>query len=250
MVMIFDKNKESKNNLKIIDEVLTNDEFDSLRVHFKNLDLKVKAGDKFEVRYHGSKCCKPKASLDNGILTLTQTNAKNKETAHWETTFFKIEINYTRGNQVTVTIPRDKNLDELDEKTMSGDIQLENIDLNQIKIESVSGDLKLKTVKTNSITVKIASGDIKMNEVRLDEGKLDLKSGDFELSDSRINRQLKASTISGDNIVKNTQVATCQLSTVTGDNEIMGKEADNGKVGEQDGSLLELNSVSGDNQVK
>ncbi len=78
-----------------------------------------------------------------------------------------------------------------------------------------------------------------------------LTSGDFKIEDSTVFDELKVSTTSGDNLVKDVKAAQYRLSTLSGDNSLFGKNRSTEKVNSEnsEGTIV-LSTLSGDNTVK
>lgn len=247
--MLFTK-KSDDDDVKTIDEVLSTKDFATLKIEFKSCDLEIKAVDHFEVHYHGAEYRKPTVENDHAVTTVKEPDVKSKEISRWEKGFFKIEVNRTSQSKVTITVPKGTVLDELDVSLMSGDTSLNQLEVSEFNYESMSGDLTVKTVKIGSMDISGTSGDMSFSEVKVDEGEIDLTSGDFEMGDSRITKKLQIDTVSGDNLIKHTQVARCKLSTVSGSNLINGHKNKEGQIGVQDGSILKMTTVSGDNRIE
>lgn len=249
--MFFTKNTNNKkdDDTKTIDEVISNDPFEFLNVKFKSIDLEIKSGEKFEVRYHGPKYRKPTAELDNDELSVIEPDLREKEIFHWEKSFFKVEIHSGNG-KVTITVPKENELNDVILNLASGNVKLSSLKINSFELESSSGNLDGENVRIASLDLNVTSGNIAFNQVRIVDGEISVTSGNMRLIDSRVEHELSVSTVSGDNLVKNTQVAEVNLHSVSGDNRIFGEKQTHGRVGQQDGSFLRMNTVSGDNQVE
>lgn len=242
--------KKNDDDLKVIDETISTDSFVDLKINFKSCDLKLVSGDHFEIHYHGEKYRKPIVKNEQGVTTIDEPDVKSKEISCLEKGFFKIEINRDSQSEVTIVVPEEITLNEINIVLMSGDSELEKLKINEFNLESMSGDLSIKEAKIESLDVSTTSGDVKFNQVKIANGEVDLTSGDFEMVDSRISNKLKIETVSGDNLVKRTQVAHCKLSSISGDNTINHQKSQEGAVGIQDGSILKMTTISGDNRVE
>lgn len=247
--MFFTKHKDD-NDIKIIDTVLTEDEFDRVKTDFSSFDLKIKAGNSYKVEYHGPAYIKPEIKLDDDTLEITEPDLREKEIKRWEKGSFKIELNFSTKASVTVTVPKNRPLEELDLKLRSGNVDLSDFASDEIELESASGNLTVEDIRVGSFDATVNSGDIVFDNVRLDDSEISLTSGNFKLLNSRIMNQMSIATVSGDNLVQNTQVAEANLHTVSGDNRIFGEQMKRGKVGQDDGSFLRMTTISGNNRIE
>lgn len=247
--MFFTKAKKDDDDIKTIDQVLSNDSFDALRVDFKSLNLEVKAGNKFEIKYHGSEYKKPEIDEDDGVMNVKEPDVRDKEIKRWEKGFFKIEVHSSHDGEVTITLPQETELEQFDLHMMSGNVRMKQFAINDLQVESMSGNLDGKTLKLGTIDISVTSGNINLDEVRAKAGEISLTSGDFRLENSRVSDKLEVSTVSGDNLVKNIQVGRCHLSTVSGNNRIFGKKSKKAEIS-GNASLLKMATVSGDNTVE
>lgn len=248
--MFFDKNED--NNVKRVDEVLSNDSFDKLNVDLVDIDFALVGGDQFEVHYRGPEDKKPVVTNAGEVLELKEPKVERKNGKFWKRNH--VEINIIRQDDVgtlKVTIPVDHKLSNVTVKLTSGDAVMKQLELETLTFVSLSGDLDLKKVKVDEVAITETSGDIKLKKVLLNRGKIKIVSGDFTIKDSQILDDLDVATTSGDNLAENIEVDQCDLKTVVGDNSIFGGKSTHAQVGkETNGSHLGMHTVSGDNTVK
>jgi len=83
--------------------------------------------------------------------------------------------------KVQIQIPESYNKD-LDIKTVSGDLLIENAKLTAIDLKSVSGNTTLHGVQASSLDIKTVSGDIKVKDSSIPKINGKGVSGDLELS--------------------------------------------------------------------
>lgn len=247
--MFFTKRTNGDSDTQTIDEIISNDPFELLNVNFKSFDLEIKAGEKFEIHYHGPKYRKPTVKVDHDETIIKEPDLKEKEIFHWEKSFFKMEIHSSKG-KVTIMVPKETELTEVNLNLASGDVRLSSLKISSLELESNSGDVDGENLRIASLDLSATSGDVAFNRLRLISGDISVTSGDTRLIESRIEHELSISTVSGDNLVKNTQVAEANLNTVSGENQIFGEKKTHGSVGQQDGSFLRMNTISGDNLIE
>ncbi len=225
-----------------INEVLTTDSFNELFLDLKSVNLNIKSGDHFEIRFKGLKSNKPELKIDGEKAKLVQNYKQNN---------FLISINTGRSNLVIVTIPKEQTLLEVNIENVSGNVKIEDQGIEELNLRAASGSLDIKGGHIENTRVDVASGDVEFESVSLNTGEIKLTSGGFEMKGGEITGELSVSNVSGDNFAKEVNVDSCVLNTVSGDSRLNGVEVKSGKVSEKlDGSLLEMSSVSGDNEVK
>lgn len=249
-IMLFDKNK--KDEVKNVNTVLTNAAFTQLHVKLTDLDLAVVSGDHFEIRYRGAEDKKPSVTQTGDAIELKEPKVERRNGKIWQKKLIKVELVTTDDiGKVTVVIPKDHKLNQLDVDLTSGDAKMQDLLLNDLKYSSASGDLKIETVQVQKLKIEVTSGDVKLRDVGVSTGKIDLISGDFKMEDSNISDNLTVATTSGDNVVENTEVDQCDLSTVSGDNSIFSGQNTHAQIGKEiNGSHLKMSTLSGDNTVR
>lgn len=248
--MLFNTSEKTKN--EYVNEILSNDSFTNLKLDLIDLDLKIKAGDHFEVHYSGPVDKKPSLAFNENLLEIKEPKVERKPGKFWKKGIIEINIvtDKDRG-ELVITVPEDQHLHMLNASSVSGDSSLENLKLEALMGFAVSGDLDLKKVEVEDAKLTTTSGDIDFINVIVNHGKVKLTSGDFEMKNSEVGDELRVSTTSGDTLVENTKVAQYQLSTLSGDNSLFGKRGVAAQRGdEHDKSILILSTLSGDNTVR
>lgn len=248
--MFFNTSEKTKN--EYVNEILSNDSFTDLKLDLIDLDLKIKAGDHFEVHYRGPVDKKPSLVFNENLLEIKEPKVERKPGKFWKKGIIEINIvtDKDRG-ELVITVPEDQHLHMLNASSVSGDSSLENLKLEALMGSAVSGDLDLKKVEVEDAKLTTTSGDIDFINVIVNHGKVKLTSGDFKMKNSEVGDELRVSTTSGDTLVENTKVAQYQLSTLSGDNSLFGKRGVAAQRGdEHDKSTLILSTLSGDNTVR
>lgn len=247
--MFFDKNKEEVKN---VNEVLTNDSFTELHAEFTDLDLTVTSGDHFEIHYRGPEDKKPVVDQSENTIRLIEPKVDRENGKIWQRKFVKVQLMTDEDlGQVKVVVPKGQKLDQLDFILTTGDAKMQDLLLDNLKYNSTSGDLKIEKAQIQELKIDVTSGDVKLNNIAVSTGSASLVSGDFRMSNSSIADSLTVSTTSGDNLVENTEVDQCDLSTMSGDNSIFGGQSTHAQIGkEMNGSHLKMTTLSGDNTVR
>ncbi len=130
--------------------------------------------------------------------------------------------------------------------------------LDMLDIETVSGDLKLNGLKIEELDIETVSGDIELSDVSFDEGEINAVSGDIVMEDVVCHETLKSETVSGDIEGKGLSFYEMKASTVSGDLTVLlkGRREDysirkqglkDSRVYQGDGDrILRFDTVSGD----
>ena len=123
----------------------------------------------------------------------------------------KFIISNTSGD---VTINNGLNSRMVRINSVSGDVNFDNIDCNNIKISVVSGDITGLSINGLNVYVDSVSGDMTVNIINCDDLSLSSISGDFNISHVKAN--IKASTVTGDILVNNETVGANVKNTIKG----------------------------------
>ncbi len=117
-------------------------------------------------------------------------------------------IGFCPNTKIEVLLP-EKEYNKLKLRTVSGDINVDEISFNDITTNSTSGDIKIN--KALNATIKTISGDVEFNEL----GILEINTTSGEITGD-ITDKITARTISGD--IKIDKINKyCQISTTSGE---------------------------------
>lgn len=235
-----------------IEETLTIDSFDSLKIKVSQPDVKIFAGEKFEVRYVGPKELLPSVTRDGNTLILHQR-------VHG---IFSL----TTSDEVSleIEVPQGANLTKLYAELNSGDLEISGISGGELKLHVNSGDSELENCLFAKAKIELNSGDFEVENSKLDLLKFNGNSGDCELTDSKfkvlrielnsgdnvihhckVEDEATIATVSGDNRIVDTPFGEISYATVLGDNKIAASARD-----ESLNNKLSIETVNGDNRVE
>ena len=232
-----------KENELIYEEEYNVDEVNNLTINSISSDILFKESTNNEIKVivYGDKYNNLKVELNNNILTIdydVETNfcigicfTNDRLIIYIPNTYNKnIKINTTSGDVLGLNLINAK----LDFKSVSGDIQINNIDeasitmtsgevninkINKTNIKTVSGDIEINTI-TEKLNIETTSGEIAIDNLTLTtDSKIKTISGDVEI-DNATNIYFDTNTVSGDIKVKNNdRKADYELSikTTSGD---------------------------------
>lgn len=157
--MFFDKNED--NEVKIVDEVLSNDSFDKLSVDLVDIDFTLVGGDQFEVHYHGPEDKKPIVTNTDKALELREPKVERKNGKFWKRKHVEISIvSQDDIGALKVTVPVEHKIANATLKLTSGDTAVKQVELETLTFTALSGDLHLKKVKVDEVAITETSGDI------------------------------------------------------------------------------------------
>ena len=140
---------------------------------------------------------------------------------------------------ITILLPKSSGI-AVEISTISGDFQVDDLELGGLRLSSTSGDVNLSRLAMNSCKVTTTSGDIDAEQVTVRESvQLNTIDGDVEWNGSCTG--FKATTVDGDVELVGSFLAA-EIKTVSGDVEARANEGCTvGRVGVQ--------SISGDLSV-
>ena len=163
-LLFFDKEKQTSGTMTL-------NPFANLQVEVLSADVEIIEGEEFTLSYklHGREKIQ-RAEVIDGTL------------------FFKTGFDFkwrpTKGNwNVVVTIPKGTVLENIDIKTVAGDVEINNHDFNSIHAKSTAGEIALSHINCNDMT-------------------LDTIAEDIEIKDCVVSELVRAKSVAGDIEVK------------------------------------------------
>ncbi len=146
-----------------------------------------------------------------------------------------IGINIWR-TKLDVYIPEDS-IEVLKVDTVSSDINISDLKVNEIDCNGVSGDFKGESLFAEDIKFDTTSGDVNIKDYTGDIN-IHTVSGDLVLEDGSQNDNIEAVTVSGDMHIEQEDPSDMNIRTTSGDVGI--------GLSEDAGFYLKINTVSGD----
>jgi len=248
MVSFRDRNNFKGNS---IDEVKTFgvDQLKEIYIHSVSSDVSVFSTDEEDVKIHFY-----------GRSSLKFNKALPKLITNLEGSKLKIEIEYPRvlfynANVVLdVYIPQDYR-ENIIIDTVSADVDISNLDINNFQCKTVSGDLRIESLGSDNLTLKTTSGNINILDI-LGNLKVDSVSGNVNVGYKVFTQDIDIKTISGKVKIDLPQNAEFYLKTNTVSGEVVTKfpitiisfnklNQLEGTVGTGDNSII-IDTVSGD----
>ena len=154
------------------------EQFSEIEAGTEIMDIKIVAGDDYEIRYRCDETSAPFYEVKDGVLIITQENRKG---------FLVGQKN--KNLDLTVTVPREAVLKTINVIADVGNIRLIGIKADKGEIESDIGDVKLENCDFTDLRVVSDIGDIETEFVgSSSDYTLDLSSsiGEIELNGQEI----------------------------------------------------------------
>lgn len=197
---------ELSSKSELVYENKIEDNIKEINVTTKAAAIEIKKSTKnyIEVKYYGEK--------DDKELTLTKENQileinENKN-------YFCIGICNYAAHKIVISVPENYEY-EINLKTTSGDINLEEINNQNLNIKTISGDVSVQ--KAENAKIETTSGDIEINEVN----RLNAKSVSGEIIIKFLKSKCNLKTTSGDIEIDNLELLDdSDITSISGDIEI------------------------------
>ena len=155
------------------------DAFDRLKIEADEAKVEVIKGKDYGLGFSNINTKHVNYAVQNGQLVITQKGKK-----HFSISFFGINIPDREGNHsaegITVYIPENVKLKELDLKCGVGVVTLKDISVEDVSFEVGVGELNIKGVSTDKCLFKGGIGEINAREMIT--GPLDIKAGIGEIN--------------------------------------------------------------------
>ncbi|GAF83572.1 unnamed protein product [marine sediment metagenome] len=248
MVSFRDRNNFEGNS---IDDVRTFDvdQLKEIYIHSVSSDVSVFSTEEEDIKIHFY-----------GRSTLKSEKALPKLITNLEGRKLKIEIEYPKvifsntNVVLDVYIPQDYR-ESIIIDTVSADVDISNLDIDNFQCKTVSGDLRIKSLDSDNLTLKTTSGEVNIMDFT-GNLKADSVSGDIDAGYRIFDNNVDVKTVSGKVEIDLPQNAEFYLKTNTVSGEVVAKfpitiisfnkmNQLEGTVGTGDNSII-IDTVSGD----
>lgn len=126
---------------------------------------------------------------------------------------------YSENLKLDVTIPESW-LNELDIRTVSGDVSAQVLSGSDIKLKSSSGDIKVQDITGNNITMETVSGNVDIDTVNGENCIINSSSGDLQINKAVFSDSFRTKTVSGKCRINRLECKEAELQASSGDIEI------------------------------
>lgn len=203
--------------------------------HYDNADRYTPGGgslsgtvNKIEIGWlNGSVTVKPHSGDTVTFSEESRRTLSDGLTLHYLLEGTTLHIQFCRSGQhnisslskdLTVLIPEDIELTDIEIESVSADISAENISAKEIKLEAVSGDVLLSCCTAGEVDIETVSGSVKAQSVDTSAFSADTTSGSVTLSSASAPGELDIETVSGQITLSLPEEAgfTMKFDTVSG----------------------------------
>lgn len=213
--------------------------FDSLDVQVGGMDVRIQGStdDETRIETEHDESVTETVEVRDGVLVIRQEPAQAPKKS-WSLFGVRFNLGWSGGGSVTVYLA-DRLWESIRVKTVSGDIEAEDIragtavlasssgdiDLRHLELtgrleaESMSGDVELDSSTAGETALSSMSGDIDLDAVTVASLTLQSKSGDIEIEDTVVEGALRVETISGDVTLYRSDARELRLQSTSGDIE-------------------------------
>lgn len=136
-------------------------DFKNIYVEGRDTDINIKFGDRYKIHVDGDRTQAPTYKVKDGTLTVTGSKRKGR-----------IGVDVLGREKVTITIPMNKTLDNVNLKTANGDARISDVTINNL----------VKTAKDMDYDSNMTLNDVTVHNAN----KINLYNADFELKNSNI----------------------------------------------------------------
>ncbi|HCL90726.1 MAG TPA: hypothetical protein DHW70_05340 [Candidatus Atribacteria bacterium] len=215
MVSFRDRNNFEGNS---IDEVKTFgiDQLKEIYIHSVSSDVSVFSTDEEDIKVHfyGRSALKSEKALPKLITNLE--GSKLKIGIEYPKVLF-----YNANVVLDVYIPQDYR-GNINIDTVSADVDISDLDLNNFHCKTVSGDLRIESLGSDNLTLNTTSGDVDIVDFS-GNLKADLVSGDIDVRYRVFDNNVDVKTISGEVKIDLPQNAEFYLKTNTVSGEVVAR---------------------------
>ena len=183
---------------------------------FENVDIEVVScdvdfsvgGDTCVVQYRGPSRMACTAGVKNGTLCIEEKMARRLSIRN---------LFGFRDAQLTVFLPQ-KQYDELELETVSGDVDLDDGDIfRTLELSTVSGNIDLAGAAGGDVTLASVSGDIKFRDAEVRRLDVTTTSGKADVTGVIAEGRAELSSVSGHITILSSDAESLEISTISGD---------------------------------
>ncbi|MCR5254757.1 MAG: DUF4097 domain-containing protein [Acetatifactor sp.] len=146
------------------------DVIDSINIDMDAADVDITYGNKLQIEHNYPDDLAPSIKVTDGKLLIEQRTDK-------------ISFNDLSAFKINITVPEDTELSSVTLKADAGDIDIQKLNIQTLKIETDAGDISLKDLKSKDLNVSTNAGDIDMDSSEFDYISIDADLGDIDLDD-------------------------------------------------------------------
>ena len=237
------------------------DAFNELEMDIDVADVEIKQGEGYSVSYNLEEWNVPAVEVKDQKLTIANTD---KQTARIGLQFdiFGFHIGPfswdNEQNKITITVPKDTELDDLKLKVSTGNICIDQIQITDYIIEAESGEMVLSNTELGTGSILAEYGNVELKKVEGKECTLNMESGSGSFEDLKLEKldlNAEYGNVEFDkaeilNLILINSSGEVILNGFTGDSLDIFAEYGNISIDETTANNLKLTCESGETNIK
>lgn len=222
----------TKEEEAFVEKTIDVEEFENMDVQVDNMELEIKVGDSYQVCYHVPSWSTPTVEVQDKKLVV-KNEAKKIATYGWNFNVPGIHINAfsesKESGKLTITVPQDINLTDMKVYSEFADVSITDIQSDKGDIKADSGDIVLQNMNIETAAITAGYGNVTMENFDGVTCAVTAESGACSMD--TLNMDTLAVTADYGNVVmKNNEVITFALHAASGNVEIADMIADNSSI--------------------
>ncbi|MCR4624838.1 MAG: DUF4097 domain-containing protein [Lachnospiraceae bacterium] len=230
------------------------DAFDKIVVNTSTFDVNIIKGDEYSITYHVPDDEKPEIINKNGVLTVNLEQESNF-------TFLNIGFfNNDENAYINITVPDTDSTKAIDIESSTADIKIADLNIDG-SISTSTGDINLDNNKMGNIKLTVSTGDIFINNCTLDTLETKSSTGETKINNTKIIGKYTAKTSTGDVDIFSSELGEFTLSGSTSDVTTKATSIGNikietstgevtlGLVGDENSYSMDIHTSTGDIRV-
>lgn len=191
-------------------------QFSRLVVDLKTIDLEVHGTYCQELELELSDQLRERLEIieDSGQL---QIKEKQKPTFNWLTLIRGI----SQQDKLRIKLPRSSQLASVKLRSLSGDMELTQVQVDQLDCKLTNGDLSLDKIESKSAKIKLTNGDLDLVNTKFERLSAELMNGDLTIEDSQW-QKAKLEDLNGDITLEQVLCQEVKIELLRGDLEVTG----------------------------
>ena len=220
----FKNRKAISNTHETVEEIKNLEKFTEMEINIPYSDVEIVEGDEYKLEYCINKDGKLQAEVSDGKLKLNYAEAD-------EASDFTLNVFYlgdvSGSKQFKLYIPSDASIKKADITLGSGNMEINSVDIGEIKIKDEFGAVDIDDIKSDKIVIEAESGSIKGGNITADEIELIDSFGSIKI-DELTSKKAKLKAESGSIKIKDFEVDDVDIKSEFGSVELSlkGQEAD------------------------
>ncbi len=229
----------TKDKSEVVEESINIDAFDVIEIKVDCMDLEIKSGDRYRVEYSVPSGYVPTVDVNNQKLVIES----KKENANTYSVCFDIldmqigSFSVMDDMKMTITVPKDKNLNDIKVSSDAGRISFIDLNGNQCEIQAKSGDMIVENSNIKKVMINADAGKVDMKNIVGSSFEITVNSGSFFLDTFEL-ETLKLNADCGDISIKDGTMKNMDVTADCGKILIHNVESDVIDIEDKNGDIL------------